>query len=116
MAAEVIDGIQCPKCGKPIRQGKKIYFCESCDFENGKYCFVLWKTCLDRLSGPKISSDLLKKYIAGEKVKLEFVSKSGKKYQADTILEQGAKYYIIRLLFEEKKKENNSNAAEQEQE
>ena len=107
-------GMQCPRCKRPIREGKKVFFCESCNFKDEKYCFALWKTCLDKLKGPKISSELLKKYIAGEKVKLKFVSKSGKEYETDTIMEQGAKYYIVRLLFEEKKKENNANTSEQE--
>lgn len=80
-----LEGLQCPKCGKPIRLGYRGYRClgnsqenPSCDFHLGKYCGVL----IDEAQFTKLITEGRSDQIKG------FVSKKGSAFDAALILDE----------------------------
>lgn len=97
----------CPRCGKPIIEGKKGYGCsgwkEGCKF-------TIWKhPKLSFMAKSSITKNDAKKLLAGKKVlKKNLVSKAGKKFEAYIYLEddpQSPYGPSIKLEFTKGKKE-----------
>ena len=93
---------KCPRCGSPVHEGKKNYYCSNCDC-----AFVMWKN--DRFFedrkvafSPKIAAALLK---SGKvKVKGLYSPKTGKTYDGTVILaDTGGKYVNYKIELPKKK-------------
>ena len=92
----------CPRCGKPVYEGKKNYFCSdrSCGF-------VLWKndrfwTSRKKELTKEIAADLLKK--GRSNVKGMWSEKTGTAYDAVVILDDtGGRYINFKLEFPKRK-------------
>ena len=92
----------CPRCGKPVYEGKKNFFCSdrSCGF-------VLWKndrfwTSRKKELTKKMAADLLKK--GRTNVKGMWSEKKGSAYDAAVILDDtGGKYINFKLEFPKRK-------------
>ena len=87
---------KCPRCGSPVHEGKKSYYCS-----NRECAFVMWKN--DRFFeerktafSPKIAAALLKSGKAN--VKKLYSPKTGKTYDGTIILaDTGGKYVNYRI-------------------
>ena len=93
---------KCPRCGSPVHEGKKNYYCSNRDC-----AFVMWKNdCFfeDRkvAFSPKIAAALLK---SGKvKVKGLYSPKTGKTYDGTVILaDTGGKYVNYKIELPKKK-------------
>lgn len=93
---------KCPRCGSPVHEGKKNYYCS-----NRNCAFVMWKN--DRFFedrkvafSPKIAAALLK---SGKvKVKGLYSPKTGKTYDGTVILaDTGGKYVNYKIELPKKK-------------
>ena len=93
---------KCPRCGSPVHEGKKNYYCSNRDC-----AFVMWKN--DRFFedrkvafSPKIAAALLK---SGKvKVKGLYSPKTGKTYDGTVILaDTGGKYVNYKIELPKKK-------------
>ena len=93
---------KCPRCGSPVHEGKKNYYCS-----NRNCAFVMWKN--DRFFedrkvafSPKIAAALLK---SGKvKVKGLYSPKTGKTYDGPVILaDTGGKYVNYKIELPKKK-------------
>ncbi len=92
----------CPRCGKPVYEGKKNFSCSD------RACqFVLWKddrfwTNRHKTLTKKMAADLLKK--GRTSVKGMWSEKKGAAYDADVILDDtGGKYINFKLEFPKRK-------------
>ena len=92
----------CPRCGKPVYEGKKNFYCSD------RSCrFVLWKddrfwTCRKKELTRKMAADLLKK--GRTSVKGMWSEKKGSTYDAVVILDDtGEKYVRFKLEFPKRK-------------
>ena len=92
----------CPRCGKPVYEGKKNFFCSD------RACgFVLWKndrfwTSRKKELTKKMAADLLKKGLTN--VKGMWSEKKGATYDAAVILDDtGGKYINFKLEFPKRK-------------
>ena len=87
---------KCPRCGSPVHEGKKSYYCS-----NRECAFVMWKN--DRFFeerktafSPKIAAALLKSGKAN--VKKLYSPKTGKTYDGTVVLaDTGGKYVNYRI-------------------
>ncbi len=87
---------KCPRCGSPVYEGKKNYYCS-----NRECAFVMWKN--DRFFeerkvtfSPKIAAALLQNGTAS--VKKLYSPKTGKTYAGNVVLaDTGAKYVNYRV-------------------
>ena len=93
---------KCPRCGSPVHEGKKNYYCSNRDCS-----FVMWKN--DRFFeerkvtfSPKIAAALLK---SGKvKVKGLYSPKTGKTYDGTVVLaDTGGKYVNYKIELPKKK-------------
>lgn len=83
---------KCPRCGKNIIEGKQNYYCES--GKNG--CgFNVWKK--PKYPDTTVSAKQMAELLSLGKTKLKAVSKNGKEYIAEFMLEDTGKY--INLVF-----------------
>ena len=94
----------CPRCGKPVYEGKKNFYCSD------RSCrFVLWKddrfwTSLKKELTKKMAGDLLKK--GRTSVKGMWSEKKGVAYDAVVVLDDtGEKYVRFKLEFPKKRKQ-----------
>ena len=92
----------CPRCGKPVYEGKKNFACSD------RACrFVMWKndrfwTSRRKEMARKMAADLLKK--GRTSVKRMWSEKKGSTYDAEVILDDtGGKYVNFRLEFPKRK-------------
>ena len=92
---------KCPRCGSPVHEGKKSYYCS-----NRECAFVMWKN--DRFFeerktafSPKIAAALLKSGKAN--VKKLYSPKTGKTYDATVVLEDDGRYANFKLAFDRQK-------------
>ncbi len=93
---------KCPRCGSPVHEGKKNYYCS-----NRNCAFVMWKN--DRFFedrkvafSPKIAAALLK--YGKVKVKGLYSPKTGKTYDGTVILaDTGGKYVNYKIELPKKK-------------
>ena len=53
---ELLEGVVCPLCGKPVQESEKAFGCS--DWKNG-CAFTLWKNCLTRGGGPVLNKKLV---------------------------------------------------------
>lgn len=89
----------CPKCGKKLVEYKSSYACEGNTKENATCDFIVWKN----VSGHELTKAELEKLLKEKVLKgLSFVSKEGKAFKANLVLQED---YSTKLVFEEKKKE-----------
>ena len=98
----------CPRCGKPVYEGKKNFACSD------RACqFVMWKndrfwTSRRKEITRKMAADLLKK--GRTSAKGMWSEKKGSTYDAVVILDDtGGKYVNFKLNFEKKKNQEHSN-------
>ena len=93
---------KCPRCGSPVREGKKNYYCS-----NRECAFTMWKN--DRFFeerkvtfSPKIAAALLKSGKAN--VKGLYSPKTGKTYDGAIVLaDTGGKYVNYKIELTKKK-------------
>ncbi len=53
---ELVEGVVCPLCGKPVKESEKAFGCS--DWKAG-CAFTLWKNCLTRSGGPVLTRKLV---------------------------------------------------------
>lgn len=83
---------KCPRCGKNILEGKQNYYCESGKDGCG---FSVWKK--PKYPDTTVSAKQMTELLSLGKTTLKAVSKNGKEYTAEFILEDTGKY--INLVF-----------------
>ncbi len=99
---------KCPRCGSPVHEGKKNYYCS-----NKECAFVMWKN--DRFFeerktafSPKIAAALLKSGKAN--VKKLYSPKTGKTYDGTIVLaDTGGKYVNYRIEVQKTEKLNSKH-------
>lgn len=83
---------KCPRCGKNILEGKQNYYCESGKDGCG---FSVWKK--SKYPDTTVSAKQMSELLSLGKTQLKAVSKNGKEYTAEFMLEDTGKY--INLVF-----------------
>ena len=88
----------CPRCGKPIFESDKSFYCSGYKDEENKCDFTLWKE--QKYPNVKITKANAKTLIAGKTIHLKNLkSKTGKEYEADFKLkDDGTKYIHLELV------------------
>ena len=89
-------GICCPKCGKPMVEYKSSYACSGNTKDNPTCNFLVWRN----MSGHEITKAELETLLKEKILKsVAFVSKEGKPYKANLVLNED---YSSSIAFEEK--------------
>lgn len=74
----------CPICGAPIKDTPKTFCCSKFSKEDGGCTFIVWK----EVSGHTLTIPQIQKLLKGETLsKVKMISKAGKNYEADLVLE-----------------------------
>ena len=84
---------KCPRCGKNIIEGKQNYYCESGKDGCG---FNVWKK--PKYPDTTVSAKQMAELLSLGKTKLKAVSKNGKEYTAEFMLEDTGKYINLVLV------------------
>lgn len=96
----VTDFGKCPRCGKPVIEGKVNYYCSG--YKDNPSCdFVIWKT----ISGCKVSVSDVRQLLSGETTGLKKMkTKAGKDFTAKLCLKDNK----VEFLFDYNKKSKSS--------
>lgn len=88
----------CPRCGKPIFESDKSFYCSGYKDEENKCDFTLWKE--QKFPNTKITKANAKTLLSGKTIHLKKLkSKTGKEYEADFKLkDDGTKYIHLELV------------------
>lgn len=88
----------CPRCGKPVFESDKSFYCSGYKDEKNKCEFTLWKE--QKFPNTKITKANAKTLLAGKTIHLKKLkSKAGKEYEADFKLkDDGTKYVHLELV------------------
>ena len=88
----------CPRCGKPIFESDKSFYCSGYKDEENKCDFTLWKE--QKFPNTKITKANAKTLLSGKTIHLKKLkSKAGKEYEADFKLkDDGTKYIHLELV------------------
>lgn len=84
---------KCPRCGKNIIEGKQNYYCESGKDGCG---FNVWKK--SKYPDTTVSAKQMTELLSLGKTKLKAVSKNGKEYTAEFMLEDTGKYINLVIV------------------
>ena len=88
----------CPRCGKPIFESDKSFYCSGYKDQENKCDFTLWKE--QKFPNTKITKANAKTLLSGKTIHLKKLkSKTGKEYEADFKLkDDGTKYIHLELV------------------
>lgn len=88
----------CPRCGKPVFESDKSFYCSGYKDEENKCDFTLWKE--QKFPNTKITKANAKTLLSGKTIHLKKLkSKTGKEYEADFKLkDDGTKYIHLELV------------------
>lgn len=88
----------CPRCGKNIYEGKNNFYCESGIDKCG---FSIWKE--DKFLKDSVTAEKAVKLLCGEPVKMRAVSRDGRIFEAEYVLEDTGRYVNLKRISQEKK-------------
>lgn len=88
----------CPRCGKNIYEGKNNFYCESGIEKCG---FSIWKE--DKFLKDSVTAEKAVKLLCGEPVKMRAVSRDGRTFEAEYVLEDTGRYVNLKRIPQEKK-------------
>ena len=88
----------CPRCGKNIYEGKNNFYCESGIDKCG---FSIWKE--DKFLKDSVTAEKAVKLLCGEPVKMRAVSRDGRIFEAEYVLEDTGRYVNLKRIPQEKK-------------
>lgn len=88
----------CPRCGKNIYEGKNNFYCESGIEKCG---FSIWKE--DKFLKDSVTAEKAVKLLNGEPVKMRAVSRDGRVFEAEYVLEDTGRYVNLKRIPLEKK-------------
>lgn len=96
----------CPRCGRPVYEGGKSFYCSGYKAEENPCSFAIWKA--DKFfteKGAKIDKRMAAALLSKGKAKAKnLLSKKGTKYDATIILVDTGKYVNFKLEFDTLKK------------